>query len=64
MTDFNIKLGGRMWEVRFKTRRTMPSKHKLWGMCDREEGSIYIRRDLSAKNMLDTLIHEVRPTRS
>lgn len=58
MQDCTVKLGGQEWEVIFVTKRQMPKK--TWGICKWEERKIYIRKDLSHKNILDTAIHEFR----
>lgn len=55
---FEVTLGGEQWTLVFTTRRTMPKK--TWGDCDRFARRIRVRRDLSPKNFLDTLIHELR----
>ena len=35
-------------------------RRKVWGLCVWDERTIYVRRDLSYRNVLDTLIHEMR----
>lgn len=37
----------------------MPKK-RTWGLCCWDDRTIYVRRDLSYRNVLDTLIHEMR----
>lgn len=56
--DFKTKLGGRTWEIKF-VRRGHPKLSKHWGMCYRFDREIYVRYDLSEKNFLDTLVHEM-----
>lgn len=40
------------------TRRQLPKKS--WGSCNYDKRLILIRRDLSHRNMLDTMLHEFR----
>ena len=58
MQDATVKLGGLEWQIRFVTKRQMP--RKTWGDCNRVKKVIRVRKDLSPKNVLDTLIHEMR----
>lgn len=53
-----MTIRGNEWKVKLVTRRDMPRNH--WGDCDWDKRVIRVRRDLSPKNFLDTLIHEVR----
>ena len=58
MNPVEIEISGEQWSIEFHTRRTMPKN--TWGDCHREKKRIRVRKDLSPKNVLDTLIHEVR----
>lgn len=46
------------WTIQFTTIKKMP--RKTWGDCDWGKRVIRVRYDLSPKNFLDTLIHEIR----
>lgn len=60
MTDATVTLGGEEWQIKF-VRRGHPKIPKTkWGICDRINRIIYIRKDLSRRNVLDTLLHEMR----
>lgn len=59
MRDTTLTLGGDEWQIKFVTKQHMPWK-KTWGLCDRDKKIIFVRRDLSTKNVLDTLLHEMR----
>lgn len=56
--EIQVKIRGEDWTIRFVTRRQIESDR--WGDCDLELKLIRVRRDVSAKNMLDVLIHEIR----
>ncbi|GIW89683.1 MAG: hypothetical protein KatS3mg109_0115 [Pirellulaceae bacterium] len=58
LNDFEFNIRGHTWQVCFVTRRQMPKR--IWGLCLRDKKKILVRKDLSRKNVLDTLIHEVR----
>lgn len=58
MIETDVILGGVSWTVEFHTIKTMPKK--TWGDCNRAIRRIRVRRDLSPRNFLDTLIHELR----
>tara|TARA_R100001086_G_C11758239_1_gene237336 strand:+ start:441 stop:737 length:297 start_codon:yes stop_codon:yes gene_type:complete len=57
--DSTVILGKQPWDIRFVTRRQMPRK-SCWGLCKWNDRTILVRRDLCAKNVLDTLLHEMR----
>lgn len=58
MQNSTVILGGQEWTIEFVTRRSM---HKgCWGICRWDKKLIQVRKDLSPKNVLDTLIHEMR----
>lgn len=54
----HVKLRDQWWKIEFHTRRSMP--RGVWGDCNIKTNVIRVRRDLSPKNFVDTLIHEVR----
>lgn len=59
LNDFNCKIGGRMWRVKFVLSRDI--SRSAWGTCDWPPGarpSICIRSSMRGTRMLDTLIHE------
>lgn len=58
MTELAVTLGGERWLLRLVNRRQMPSR--TWGDCNRATKVIRVRYDLSDRNFLDTLIHELR----
>jgi hypothetical protein len=53
-----VNINGDQWEVHFTTRKQMPAK--TWGDCCHHRKRIRVRRDLSERNTLDTLVHELR----
>jgi hypothetical protein len=53
-----VKINGDAWEIHFVRRKDMPSK--TWGDCCHHRKRIRVRRDLSERNTLDTLVHELR----
>ena len=55
---FYATLGGERWLVTFVRRRDMPDTR--WGDCDWEKRLIRVRYDLSERNYMDVLIHELR----
>jgi len=55
---FKLMITDVEWEIQLTTLKTMPKK--TWGDCDRDQKIIRVRKDLSRKNFLDTLIHEIR----
>ena len=58
MKSFTIKISDNEWTVHLVTIKDMPKK--TWGDCNYDKRIIRVRKDLSRKNFLDTLIHEVR----
>jgi hypothetical protein len=56
--DFQTKLGGRTWTIRY-VRRNHPKVRDCWGHCFWEEREIYVRYDLSPQRVRDTTIHEM-----
>ena len=58
MNDFSTVLGGIRWSVFWVTKKDMPKK--TWGLCCWESKTIRVRKDLSIRNRLDTLLHEMR----
>ena len=56
--DFQCKLGGRTWTIRFVRRGHKKVGKSNWGMCYRETREIYVRYDLSEKTFIEVLIHE------
>jgi hypothetical protein len=55
---FYATLGGERWLITFVRRSQMPDER--WGDCDWHAKLIRVRYDLSEKNYIDTLIHELR----
>lgn len=53
-----VLIGGEPWSLLLLTRQDMP--RNTWGDCNRRTKTIRVRCDLSPKNMLDTMIHEIR----
>jgi hypothetical protein len=60
MNDATIILGSEEWQVKFVRRGNPNVPRKKWGICDWDNRIIYIRKDLSTRNVLDTLLHEMR----
>jgi len=58
MNDFLTTLGGIPWQIKWTTRKQMPKD--TWGLCDWKTKTILVRKDLSKRNRLDTLLHEMR----
>ncbi len=56
--EIEVTIRDRKWKIQFVDRRAMP--RKTWGDCNRHKQVIRVRKDLSAINFLDTLIHELR----
>lgn len=59
MRNFNCKIGGKIWRVKFVLSRDI--SRTAWGTCDWPPGSrpsICIRASMRGTRMLDTLIHE------
>ena len=52
-----VKLNNETWDVQFTTKKHMP--RKTWGLCRNTTKTILVRKDLSTRWMLDTLIHEL-----
>lgn len=60
MQDATITLGREQWQVRFVRRNHPQLGKRCWGKCYWDERTIYVRKDLSRKNIIDTLLHEMR----
>jgi len=56
--DCELKLGSETWQLRFVTKGQLPKN--WWGRCRPDKKLIEVRYDLSRKNVLDVLIHEMR----
>lgn len=60
MQDAAVTLGGVEWHIKFVRRNHPAMRGKKWGLCDWTNKIIYVRKDLSRRNVLDTLLHEMR----
>jgi hypothetical protein len=56
--EIPISIRGQSWTLKLVTRKGVPKK--TWGDCNSKTKIIRVRSDLSRKNFLDTLIHEIR----
>lgn len=57
--DFECKLGGKVWHVKF-VRRGHPKLEGNLGMCYRYDRELYVRYDVAEKTFMDILIHEIQ----
>ncbi len=60
---FDCVLAGQTWHVEFRNYRQMqrdPLTRGNWGICDWDSKRIFVRYDLSERNFVDTLLHELR----
>jgi hypothetical protein len=58
INEIAVTIQKEAWMIKFVSIRQMPKK--TWGDCDWGRRIIRVRHDLSPKNFLDTLIHEIR----
>ena len=55
--DRQIKLSTGTWWVRFVRRKDLGKK--LYGLCDWNTKTIFVRFDLARLTVIDTLLHEI-----
>ena len=54
----SVTLGGQPWTLRFVPKSVLP--RKTTGLCLWDTREILIAKGMSAKDLLDTLLHEMR----
>lgn len=57
--DFKIRLGGKVWRVRFVLSKEIPADR--WADCshpDEQDRGIRIRNSIKGKDRLETILHE------
>ena len=62
MESVKVKINEVAWTINLLTYRQWKSSKlpsKTWGLCNREDKVISVRKDLSKEAFLDTLLHEL-----